>query len=78
MIATLSSTVPGATWLDTDGNVLHAHAGGIVKDRGLLRQLEPVVPNNNISLYNLDTWYWFGQNEEQGLPLFSGEHIISR
>lgn len=49
--------VPGATWLDTDGNVLHAHAGGIVKDR--------------------DTWYWFGQNEEKGLPLFSGINVYS-
>ena len=23
--------VPGATWYDTDGNVLHAHAGGMTK-----------------------------------------------
>ncbi|QRV90966.1 glycoside hydrolase family 43 protein [Ceratobasidium sp. AG-Ba] len=49
--------VPGATWLDTDGNVLHAHAGGIVRDQ--------------------DTWYWFGQNEEKGLPLFSGINVYS-
>lgn len=26
--------VPGATWYDTDGNILSAHAGGIVKTNG--------------------------------------------
>lgn len=26
--------VPGATWLDTDGNILSAHAGGIVESNG--------------------------------------------
>ncbi|KAF8679707.1 Glycosyl hydrolases family 43, partial [Rhizoctonia solani] len=49
--------VPGAVWRDTDGNVLHAHAGGITQDG--------------------DTWYWFGQNEEQGKPLFSGITVYS-
>ena len=48
---------PGAIWLDTEGNVLHAHAGGIIQVN--------------------DTWYWFGQNEEQGQPLFSGLNVYS-
>lgn len=26
--------VPGATWYDTDGNILSAHAGGIVETGG--------------------------------------------
>ncbi|KAK6992542.1 importin subunit alpha [Favolaschia claudopus] len=40
-LATLGScrknryVVPGATWYDTSGNVLHAHAGGIVKSDGV-------------------------------------------
>ncbi|KAG8691270.1 hypothetical protein FRC11_005428, partial [Ceratobasidium sp. 423] len=49
--------VPGTVWHDTDGNVLHAHAGGITQDG--------------------DTWYWFGQNEEEGKPLFSGITVYS-
>ncbi|CAE6422307.1 unnamed protein product [Rhizoctonia solani] len=49
--------VPGAVWRDTDGKVLHAHAGGVTQHE--------------------DTWYWFGQNEEEGKPLFSGITVYS-
>ncbi|ELU41433.1 importin alpha subunit [Rhizoctonia solani AG-1 IA] len=30
--------VPGAVWRDTDGNVLHAHAGGITQDGGTSKE----------------------------------------
>jgi len=31
--------VPGAIWHDTDGNVIHAHAGGIIKQNGAISVL---------------------------------------
>ncbi|KAJ7062364.1 glycosyl hydrolase, partial [Mycena amicta] len=50
--------VPGATWYDTSGAVLSAHAGGIVHNDG--------------------TYYWFGQNEEQGnTEVFSAINVYS-
>ncbi|KAF7314355.1 Importin subunit alpha [Mycena kentingensis (nom. inval.)] len=56
--------VPGATWYDTSGAVLHGHAGGIVHVAS-----EGPPPG---------TFYWFGQNEEEGVKdIFSALNVYS-
>ncbi len=67
--------VPGARWLDTDGNIFNAHAGGLCVDRESGRfywfgeyKVEGQVEGGGISVYSsedLATW------ESHGLALGS-------
>lgn len=65
--------VPGARWLDTEGNIFNAHAGGLCVDRDSGRfywfgeyKVEGQVEGGGISVYSSDdlaTW------ESHGLAL---------
>ncbi|KAK2762154.1 hypothetical protein FQN54_001162 [Arachnomyces sp. PD_36] len=82
--------VPGARWLDTDGNLVNAHAGGILTDPETGKfwwfgeyKVEGQEEGGGVSVYSSDdlaTWESHGIALEpiEGHPYISPEHIIQR
>ncbi|KXT04143.1 hypothetical protein AC578_112 [Pseudocercospora eumusae] len=82
--------VPGGKWLDTDGNFVNAHAGGIIvnQDDGKFywfgeHKTEGEPEGGGVSVYSSDdlgTWQSHGLALEpiEGHPYIGPEHIIQR
>ncbi|KAK7425062.1 hypothetical protein QQZ08_008338 [Neonectria magnoliae] len=88
--ATAKWIVPGARWLDTDGNIFNAHAGGLCVDEKTGRfywfgeyKSEGQVEGGGVSVYSSDdlaTWKSHGiaLKPEEGHPWISPENVIQR
>lgn len=69
-LTTARYMVPGARWLDTDGNLINAHAGNIIS--------VPASSNSSTS-----TLYWFGeykpsnQSEGAGVSVYSSPDLAT-
>ncbi|KAM0580144.1 hypothetical protein ACHAO2_002564 [Verticillium nonalfalfae] len=80
-VASAKWIVPGARWLDTDGNIFNAHAGGLCVDEKTGRfcwfgeyKIQGQVEGGGISVYSSDdlaTW------ESHGLALEGHEYVSS-
>ncbi|KAF2758329.1 glycoside hydrolase family 43 protein [Pseudovirgaria hyperparasitica] len=82
--------VPGARWLDTDGNLVNAHAGCITTDPDTGRfylfgeyKVEGQVEGGGVSVYSSDdlaTWEHHGQALQpiEGHPYISPQNVIQR
>ncbi|EAU33868.1 conserved hypothetical protein [Aspergillus terreus NIH2624] len=82
--------VPGGRWRDTDGNLVNAHAGGILFDEKSEKfwwfgeyKTEGQEEGGGVSVYSsedLATWEAHGKALEpiEGHPYISPEHIIQR
>lgn len=78
--ATARYIVPGARWLDTDGNVINAHAGNII----LVPDASPASSNASTSSNSSSsTFYWFGeykpanQTEGAGVSVYSSPDLAT-
>ncbi|KPM41049.1 hypothetical protein AK830_g5508 [Neonectria ditissima] len=88
--ATSKWIVPGARWLDTDGNIFNAHAGGLCVDEETGRfywfgeyKSEGQVEGGGVSVYSSDdlaTWKSHGiaLKPVEGHPWISPENVIQR
>ncbi|KAH6693489.1 glycosyl hydrolase family 43 protein [Plectosphaerella plurivora] len=82
--------VPGARWRDTDGEIIHAHAGGITRDEETGRffwfgeyKTQEQIEGGGVSVYSSDdlvTWenHGLALTPEEGHPFISPEMIIQR
>ncbi|RYP14124.1 hypothetical protein DL767_010432 [Monosporascus sp. MG133] len=80
--------VPGARWRDTEGNLVNAHAGGIMVDQGKFwwygeYKVEGQEEGGGVSVYSsedLATWEYHGIALEpvDGHPYISPDMIIQR
>ncbi|KAF2168556.1 carbohydrate-binding module family 35 protein [Zasmidium cellare ATCC 36951] len=90
ILASAKYIVPAGEWLDTDGNFVNAHAGGITVDEedGKFywfgeRKTEDEPEGGGISVYSsedLATWTYHGLALApiEGHPYIAPEHIIQR
>ncbi|SPO01925.1 probable beta-glucanase [Cephalotrichum gorgonifer] len=89
-IASAKWIVPGARWLDTEGNIFNAHAGGLCIDRESGKfywfgeyKPEGQVEGGGISVYSSDdlaTWESHGLALDtiEGHPWISPDNVIQR
>ncbi|KAK3305225.1 glycoside hydrolase family 43 protein [Chaetomium strumarium] len=93
LLAALSETryiVPGGRWYDTEGNLISAHAGGIVTDKSTGKfwwfgeyKTESHPEGGGVSVYSssdLATWQYHGLALApiEGHEIISPKHIIQR
>lgn len=89
-IAAAKYIIPGARWIDTDGNLVNAHAGGVTVDKSTGKfwwfgeyKVQGQVEGGGVSVYSSDdlaTWTHHGLAlaPVQGHPYISPSNIIQR
>lgn len=69
--------VPNARWLDTDGNLINAHAGNIILGPSLPSSTNLTTTTTTNATTNSSLFYWFGEYKPSSQPEGAGVAVYS-